>query len=704
VILSVEDLSITYDTHAGPAPAVRGVSFELEAGETLGIVGESGSGKSTLAHALIGHLPPLARRAGGRVLFQGDDVLAMNASRLARLRGRRIAMVHQNPHATLNPALRIGTQIAEVLRHHAGLSWRAARARAVEHLAQAHMPDPEAAVRRYPHELSGGQRQRVAIAIALCLDPDLLILDEPTTALDVTTEAVILDLLRDVKRRVGGGIVYISHNLGVIARMADRVAVMYAGEIVEQARAEPLFRRPAHPYTRALLACLVRSGVTKRTGALTAIPGSIPRLTRLPPGCRFEPRCGHARPECRVHPALQAVAAEHWSRCILWSSLPPVTAPADATGPAAPPAPAAGTPILEARGVHKSFAGGGGILAGLGGRRVHAVAGVDLDLVPDRVLGLVGESGSGKTTLLRCVAGLEEANEGRLTFLGQPIAWPIRRRPASVLHRLCVVFQDPESTLNPKHTVATSLARHLRALDPGSPRDVSSILTAAMAQVRLDPDYLHRYPAELSGGEKQRVAIARAFLGGPDVVLCDEPLSALDVSVQASILQLLLDLQGQARVAYLLISHDLAVVRYVADTIAVMYLGRLVEVGPASSFEGFPVHPYTEALLSAVSLPDPGAAPARIRLEGAVPSPADPPSGCVFHTRCPRKLGTLCETAAPPWRDAADGRRYRCHIEPAELARLQAEPEVAPRVPAVPRPEGQGSGAGPPGTSPPRQG
>ena len=679
MILSVEDLSVTYDTPAGPAPAVRAVSFALAAGETLGVVGESGSGKSTLAHALIGYLPPLARRGGGRVLFQGEDVLAVPASRLAVLRGRRIAMVHQNPHATLNPALRIGTQIAEVLHHHAGLSWRAARDRAVEHLAQVHMPEPEAAARRYPHELSGGQRQRVAIAIALCLDPDLLILDEPTTALDVTTEAVILDLLRDIKRRVGGGIVYVSHNLGVIAQMADRIAVMYAGEIVEQAQADALFCRPAHPYTRALLACLIRPGVTKRTGALTAIPGSIPRLTQLPQGCVFEPRCGHAQPECGVHPALQAVAADHLSRCIRWSSLPAVSGITDAKAPAAARPVMAETPILEARGVHKSFADAGGILARLRGRRVHAVAGVDLALARDRVLGLVGESGSGKTTLLRCVAGLEAADAGRLVFEGHEIDWPIRRRPASLLRRLRVVFQDPESTLNPKHTVATSLARQLRCLNPQAPRDLSVILKEAMARVRLDPDYLHRYPSELSGGEKQRVAIARAFLGGPDVVLCDEPLSALDVSVQASVLQLLSDLQEQVRVAYLLISHDLAVVRYVADTIAVMYLGRLVEVGPADTFDALPVHPYTEALLSAVSLPDPGRAPKRIRLEGTVPSPADPPRGCVFHTRCPRTLGELCETAAPPWREAPNGRRYRCHIEPEELARRQAAPEAEPR-------------------------
>ena len=337
--------------------------------------------------------------------------------------------------------------------------------------------------------------------------------------------------------------------------------------------------------------------------------------------------------------------------------------------------------------MRKTFSDASRIIARRRERRVQAVAGVDLDLARNRVLGLVGESGSGKTTLLRCVAGLEAADGGRLVFEGEEIAWPLRRRSAAVLRRLRVVFQDPESTLNPKHTLARSLTRDLRCLEPHAPRDLSPILREAMARVRLDPDYLHRYPSELSGGEKQRVAIARAFLGAPAVVLCDEPLSALDVSMQASILQLLVDLQGHAKVAYLLISHDLAVVRYVADTIAVMYLGRLVEVGPADTFDTLPIHPYTEALLSAVSLAELDGASKRIRLEGAVPSPADPPSGCVFHTRCPRKVGALCETADPPWRDVPNGRRYRCHIEAAELARLQAVPEseadsprAAPRV------------------------
>ena len=574
-------------------------------------------------------------------------------------------MVHQNPNATLNPALRVGSQIAEMLRCHAGLSARAAWRDAIDHLAAVHLPDAETIARRFPHELSGGQRQRVSIAIALCLKPDLLVMDEPTTNLDVTTEAVILDLVRDIKRRVNAGIVYISHNLGVVAHMADEVAVMYAGELVEHAPVDVLFGRPTHPYTRALLGCIARPGLTKRTGTLEAIPGAIPRLTALPPGCVFRPRCRYAAEECLVHPALENVGADHAARCVRWRSIEHVPPRRDIAVGA--PAKTAVEPLLSVTDLRKSFKSSG---AWLSGSRVRAVAGVAFDLPRDRVLGLVGESGSGKTTVLRCIAGLERTDDGRIAFGGADITCAVSARPRPLLRRLQAVFQDPESTLNPKVTVGANLARHLRCLG-GDTTDMSGRVREALQRVQLDPDYAGRMPGDLSGGEKQRVAIARAFLGGPELVLCDEPLSALDVSVQAAILQLLLDLQGASRASYLLISHDLAVVRYIADDIAVMYLGKLAEIGPAASFDGFPLHPYTEALLSAQVTLDPMQPASRLRLEGPLPNPADPPSGCVFHTRCPRRVGPVCETTEPPWHDTVDKRRYRCHIAPAELARIQ---------------------------------
>ena len=426
-----------------------------------------------------------------------------------------------------------------------------------------------------------------------------------------------------------------------------------------------LFRAPTHPYTRALLGCMRARGLTKRTGTLEAIPGAIPRLSALPSGCVFRPRCRHAAEECLVHPALETVGAGHAARCVRWRSIRHV-APERAVTIGAP-AKTDAEPLLSVTGLRKSFKASG---TWLSGSRVRAVADVALDVPRDRVLGLVGESGSGKTTVLRCIAGLERTDEGRIAFGGVDITCAVSARPRPLLRRLQAVFQDPESTLNPKVTVGANLSRHLRCLG-GDTTDMAGRVREALRLVQLDPDYAERMPFDLSGGEKQRVAIARAFLGGPELVLCDEPLSALDVSVQASILQLLLDLQSTSRASYLLISHDLAVVRYIADDIAVMYLGKLAEIGPAPSFDGPPLHPYTEALLSAQLTLDPTRPISPLRLQGPLPNPADPPGGCVFHTRCPRRLGPICETTEPPWHETADKRRYRCHIAPAELARIQ---------------------------------
>jgi peptide/nickel transport system ATP-binding protein len=664
-MLVVDALSITYDTPAGAAAALREVSLELAEGRTLGIVGESGSGKSTLAAALLGYIAPGGRRVGGAARFRGRDVFGLTPADLTGLRGRRIAMVHQNPNLTLNPALRVGSQVAEMLRYHGGRSQRDAWRDAIGHLASVNLPDAETIARRFPHELSGGQRQRVSIAIALCLKPDLLLMDEPTTNLDVTTEAVILDLVRDIKRQMNTGIVYISHNLGVIAHMADEVAVMYAGEVVERAPVDTLFTRPIHPYTRALLACIPRPGLTKRNGVLEAIPGAIPRLTALPDGCTFRSRCRHAAEECFAHPALETVGANHAARCVRWRSITDVAPTRGATIDV--PAKNDAEPLLSVADLSKSFKASG---AWLSTSRVHAVVGVSLGLPRDRVLGLVGESGSGKTTLLRCVAGLERTDEGRMAFADVDITRVASARPRALLRRIQVVFQDPESTLNPKATVGANLARHQRCLGDES-TDTAARVRDALRLVRLDPDYAGRMPSELSGGEKQRVAIARAFMGAPDLVLCDEPLSSLDVSVQAAIVQLLLHLQETTSASYLVISHDLSVVRYIADDIAVMYLGKIAEIGAAQSFDDLPLHPYTEALLSAMAVPDPTRPTNPLRLAGALPNPADPPAGCVFHTRCPRRLGPICDATEPPWHEAASGRRYRCHIAPVDLSRLQ---------------------------------
>lgn len=673
-VILVDDLSISYQTPAGSVQAVRSVSFAVYPGETYGLVGESGSGKSTLALAMMGYLSPAAKRTGGQVLFEGTDLLSLTVSALEAIRGARIAMVDQNPQASLNPTLTVGQQVAEVARRHGGLTRTQAWARALELLRAVNMRAPSEVAQQLPHQLSAGMCQRVAIAMALCMDPDLLIMDEPTTNLDVTTEAVILDLIMDLKRQQDTAILYISHNLGVIARVSNRVGVMYAGELVEEAPVESLLARPAHPYTLGLLGCLPRPGLTKRTGRLRGIPGLVPSLVRLPEGCVFAHRCSHARSVCsEAAPPIVAVAREHRSRCLFWKevqkSAPEVSWERAAAGLFSRPS---GGLLLQAENLQKIYEESGGALFRLKRpQAVRAVDGVSIEVEADRILGLVGESGSGKTTLLRCIAGLTELTSGRLLFQRENITAPIRQRPPKVLRQIQVVFQDPESTLNPKRTVGQALGRALRLLKGMSRRTVSQAVHAALASVQLGPEYAARLPRELSGGEKQRVAIARAFAGGPAFVLCDEPFSGLDVSVQASILQLLLQLKEETGLSYLVISHDLAIIRYVADAIAVMYMGRLCEVGPAESFMRPPFHPYTEALLSAEPIPHPGAETRRIRLEAPVPSPADLPSGCVFHTRCPRKVGAVCEQLEPPWQTTPDGRRIRCHIPPLELLKLQ---------------------------------
>jgi len=661
-LLEVRNLSLGYATGRGVVRAVDGVDLDLAPGETLGIVGESGSGKSTLAYALLGHLAENGLHLGGSVRYRGEALFGMAPARLRSLRGKALAMVHQNPLTSLNPAITVGRQIAEVLVAHGAAGRRAAAARALDIIAAVNLPDPRGTARRYPHQLSGGQRQRVVIAMAIALEPEVLVLDEPTTNLDVTTEAVILDLLAALRQRLGMAMVYISHNLGVVARVADRVTVMYAGEAVETGPARPFFAAPRHPYAHALLQSLPPARATKAEVKLRPIAGAIPRLSDLPAGCRFQPRCALAAAECGVHPAFEAAGDGRQVRCPRWRLAPPT----EAAVPAVVPVEAASAaPVLVLHDLVKSFSADRRGLLGRR-RRVLAVDGASLALPSGGILGLVGESGSGKTTLLRCVAGLEEPDAGTLTFRERPLPAG-RRRGRQDRREIQVVFQDPEATLNPRLSVGRNLVRHLKVLSGRSDPNQRAQVAAWLQRVRLDADYFDRLPDELSGGEKQRVAIARAFLENPSVVLCDEPLSALDVSVQASVVQLLLELQAETGSSYLLISHDIAVVRYMADVIAVMYFGWIVELGPAASFAKGPLHPYTQALLSARTSVEFEAEGEPLRLEGSIPDPADPPSGCVFHTRCPRRVAGLCEIALPPWRELPNGRRYRCHLAPAEL-------------------------------------
>ncbi|HEY6792169.1 MAG TPA: ABC transporter ATP-binding protein [Trebonia sp.] len=669
--LEISDLSITYRTGGADKPAVQGVSLRVAPGESYGLVGESGSGKSTVALAVTRYLPRNGRVAAGSIAVAGQDVLALRGARLRELRARSVSMVYQEPSRALNPSLRVGAQVAEVFAL-TGMDKQAASEATAEMLRTVRIADPAAVMRRYPHELSGGMAQRVVIAMALAASPELLILDEPTTALDATVEAEVLDLIAALRTEYGTSVLFISHNLAVIAKVCDRVGVLYAGSMVEEGAAGIVFRKPAHPYTVGLLRSVPRRGQRKDHGPLPVIPGFLPRPDEVGAGCVFASRCPLVVEQCRTSaPPPFVVEPGRVSRCYRWAeaeneveteatgpepvSVPVSSAAAGEGGDAAPP------PVIEMRQVSKTFRGG-----------VQALSDVSLDVIAGQTLGIVGESGSGKTTLARVLLGLIPPDPGSVVSLGgMALAPSARRRPLEQLKALQIVFQNADSALNRRHSVRRLISQPLARLAGLSGAALRARLSELVAQVRLEERHLPLRPAQLSGGLKQRVAIARAFGGGPRVVVCDEPTSALDVSVQAAILNLLADLQRRERVTYLFISHDLGVVRYLSDQIVVLYLGRVMQAGPAEAVFDGPHHPYTEALLSAVPQLD-GVVADRIRLVGEIPSAASPPDGCVFHTRCPRRLSSgVCETTAPPVLDAGDGHSIRCHIPPAELRRLQ---------------------------------
>jgi peptide/nickel transport system ATP-binding protein len=681
--LEIEALDVSFTRHGERLPVLRDVSLRVAAGEAYGLVGESGCGKTTVALTLMRYLPRNGSVDRGAVRVAGEDVYSLDEEQMRARRGTRMAMVYQDPASALNPSMRVGDQVAEVYRTHLGLGAETARERARASLERVAMPDPAHAMERYPFQLSGGQQQRVVIAMALAGDPTLLVLDEPTTGLDATVEAEVLDLIAQLRGTVDAAILLITHNLGLVARMCERVGVMYYGRMVEEGPARHVFTDPRHPYTMGLLRCVPRFGMRKGSAALVPIPGSVPPLGARLEGCVFAPRCELARPDC-VHgePALAplavgASAESRRARCLYPERVPEMLGAGRrerGAGPGASgPAPEKSAP--EAAGT--TGAPQGLVIDDLrkvfreGGSRLVAVDDVSLEIGSGETLGLVGESGSGKTTLARAVAGLIAADGGRVVFLGSDLAGLAAKRPRETLRAIQMVFQNPDATLNPSWTTSGILRRAVRRLSGLRGAEADARVDALARDVGFEPSFLDRHPDELSGGQKQRVAIARAFAGSPDLVVCDEPASALDVSVQATILNLLDELQREQRVAYLFISHDLAVVRYLADRIAVMYLAWLMEVGDADAVFTPPQHPYTEALTSSIPTLDFDHPRRRIPLRGSIPSLADPPPGCRFQTRCPRKLGPVCETQEPPWRDAGDGHLIRCHIELDELVRLQ---------------------------------
>ena len=679
-VLSLEDVAVAYKVRGGEIVAVQNVSFEIFRGETHGIVGESGCGKSTVAWAVLNFLGANGYVKRGSIKFQGQELVGVTGEELRRLRGDQIAMVYQDPMQALNPSMRLGDQMSEVLTVHRGMAKGEAEKRCIEMLARVYMPDPANVMKRYPHQISGGQQQRVVIAMALLNNPALLIMDEPTTALDVTVEAAVLDLIAELRRDFDTAIMYISHNLGVVARVSTRVGVMYAGEMVERATVEKIYKNPHHPYTQGLIRCVPKLGADKVGSLLYPIRGRVPPPDNRPVGCVFGPRCDYVMERCRnERPELRQISKGGTVRCHFAEEIDP--SKWTPTDDIVPPTIAARseTPevILEVKGLQKYYDVQGSSLRDVLGlsekRYVKAVEDATFTVGRGTTLGVVGESGCGKSTLIKTIIGLEDSTSGEATFLGFDITGDISSRDEGLIRELQMVFQNPDSTMNPSFTVGQQIGRPMQRFKTTPKDQIRGEVIKLLDAMRLGANYYDRLPRQLSGGEKQRVGIARALASRPELVLCDEPVSALDVSVQAAILNLLLEIQQASNTTLIFIAHDLSVVRFFSDQVAVMYLGQIMEIGPADAIYSPPYHPYSEALLSAVPIPDPTAKQKHIRLEGAVPSAISPPSGCRFHTRCPRREsladgGKICESKVPPWREAGDGHRIFCHL-PMETLR-----------------------------------
>ncbi len=655
----VDDLHVVYTVRGIDRAVLRGVSFEIAPGEAYGLVGESGCGKSTTAYAALRYLPRNGKIVGGNVRVGGHDITAMSDKALRQFRATEASMVYQDPQQAMNPSIRVGRQVTESFML-LGKNKADAQAAAMDALRRVRIADPARVMDRYPFQLSGGMQQRVVIAMALACNPKLLVLDEPTTGLDATVEAEVLDLVRELRESTGAAVLLIAHNLGIIRSLCDRVGVMYAGKVVEEGPSGDVFDDPQHPYTVGLLRSLPRHGARKTQQALSTIPGILPQIGTDLPTCVFLDRCVLADATCRDHvPPMAPAGIGRTTRCHHPDRISEIDV--DAVPVAiAMFAPSDQRPdVLELSNISKTFR--------QRGHHVPALVNVGFHLAEGDTLGIVGESGSGKSTLAKAILGIESPDPGSTVRLdGNVVAGNTSNRPAETKRSLQMIFQNPDSALNRSWTVRRILVRSMRKLTGVGAAEANTKVEALAANLRLTPRHLDLKPRQLSGGLKQRVAIARAFAGDPRIVVCDEPTSALDVSVQAAILNLLADLQSEQKTSYVFISHDMAVVRYLADRIAVMYLGRIMELGTTDDIFNGPNHPYPQAVLAGGPRVE-GAAIDRIPLEGEIPSPANPPPGCVFHTRCHRFMPGLCDVIEPVELEISPHHFSKCHLTVEQL-------------------------------------
>jgi len=677
-ILEIDKLSISFFTRTREIPAVMEFSAKVMPGEALGLVGESGCGKSTVALGVMQDLGVNGRIVGGSIMFKGRDLAAMTPAELRKVRGSEIAMIYQEPMASLNPAMRIARQLMEVPMIHEGIGEKEAYARALEVVRDVKLPDPERILRSYPHQLSGGQQQRIVIAMALMSKPSLLILDEPTTALDVTVEAAVVQLVKDLGVKYGTSMLFISHNLGLVLETCDRICVMYSGEAVERGSIADVFDKMRHPYTQALFRSIPLPGADKNARPLIAIPGNFPLPHERPQGCNFGPRCDYFKAgQCDqgyVRMAMVDDDDNHESRCLRlveidWTAQPHLAEQK--------PRNPIGDVVLRMDDLRKYYEVNASALFGSGTRKVvKANESLTFDARESETLAIVGESGCGKSTFAKVLMGLETATSGTIMLGNQSIGdIAIEKRSTDTVANVQMVFQNPFDTLNPSMTVGRQIIRALEVFQIGDgDADRRERMLRLLDLVKLPRAFAERKPRQLSGGQKQRVGIARAFAGGAKLVVADEPVSALDVSVQAAVTDLLMEIQRENKTTLLFISHDLSIVRYLSDRVMVMYLGHVVELGSTDQVFSPPYHPYTEALLSAVPIADTRVQKKHIVLEGDVPSAMNPPPGCPFQTRCRWKAqvpGNRCETQMPEVRLVAEGHQIKCHLSDDQLRQME---------------------------------